>query len=81
MSLNDLMALLVAELADGDIPAPLTQRFTLANIWADLARLAGEPPLPQVAALLDGRDTIPVRPGRAPAARPTRPTEARHDHR
>jgi len=81
MSLNDLMALLVAELADGDIPAPLTRRFTLAALWADLARLAGEPIPPAVAALLDGRGAIPVRPGRARAARPTRPTEARHDHR
>ena len=81
MSLNDLLALLVAELADGDIPAPLTRRFTLATLWADLARLAGEPTPPTVAALLDERDTIPVRPDRARAARSARPTEARHDHR
>ncbi len=81
MSLNDLMARLVAELADGDVPAPLTQRFTLANTWADLARLAGEPTPPAVAALLDGRDTIPIQPGRASAVRTSRPTEARHDHR
>jgi len=51
------------------LPAPLTQRFTLAHTWADLARLAGEPTPPAVAALLDGQG------GRA------RPTEARHDHR
>jgi len=42
MSLNALMATLVSELADNEIPAPLSQRFTLANIWADLARIAGE---------------------------------------
>ena len=71
MSLNDLMALLVAELADGDIPAPLTQRLTLAHTWADLARLAGEPTPPAVVAPLDGRCTIPVRPIRA--GRPARP--------
>jgi len=80
MALNDLMALLVAELADGDVPAPLTQRFTLANTWADLARLAEEPVPPEVEALLDGRGTIPVRPGLASAARTIRPTEAHHDH-
>jgi hypothetical protein len=71
MSLNDLMALLVAELADGDIPTPLTQRFTLANIWADLARLAGEPVPPEVAALLDGRGVTLARAGRAAIASPT----------
>jgi len=80
MSLNDLMALLVAELVAGDVPAPLTQQFTLAHTWADLARLAGEPTPPAVAALLDGRDTIRVRPGRARATRTLRPTEACHDH-
>ena len=81
MSLNDLMAFLVAELADGDVPDPLTQRFTLAHTWADLARLAGEPIPSEVESLLDGRDTIPIQLGRARAARPARPTEARHDHR
>ncbi len=80
MSLNDLMALLVAELVDGDVPAPLTQRFTLAHTWADLARLAGEPLPPAVAALLDGRGATTVRPGRACATRPARPMEVRHDH-
>ena len=81
MSLNDLMALLVDELADGDIPAPLSQRFTLASTWADLARLAGEPIPPAVAALLDGRGVSPTRPSRAGTALFTRPTEARHDRR
>ncbi len=42
MTINDLMAALVAELTADEIPAPLSQRFTLANVWADLARLAGE---------------------------------------
>lgn len=79
MSLNDLMALLVAELADGDIPAPLTQRFTLANTWADLARLAGEPIPPEVEALLDGRGVTAL-PGRVAATSPTlRQGGPRHD--
>ena len=42
MTLNALMTTLVAELADGEVPAPLSTRFTLANVWADLARIAGE---------------------------------------
>ncbi len=33
MNLNDLMAALVAELEDGEIPMPLAQEFTLANVW------------------------------------------------
>jgi len=54
MNLNDLMAALVAELEDGEIPMPLAQSFTLANIWADLARLAGEE-LPAEALAVVGR--------------------------
>lgn len=42
MTLNALMAALVAELEAEEVVAPLVQRFTLANIWSDLARLAGE---------------------------------------
>jgi len=54
MTLNDLIAALVAELADGEIPMPLAQPFTLANVWADLARLAGEE-LPADALAVVGR--------------------------
>ncbi len=48
MTINELMAALVAELAADEIPQPLAQRFTLANVWSDLARIAGEelPPEP-----------------------------------
>jgi hypothetical protein len=42
MTINEIMAALVAELEEGEIPNPLAERFTLANVWADLARLAGE---------------------------------------
>jgi hypothetical protein len=52
-TVNDLMAALVAELAEGEVPQPLTQRFRLAYVWADLARLAGETLPPAVAAALD----------------------------
>ncbi len=44
MSVNHLLAALVAELEAGDVPDPCGQRFTLAALWADLARLAGEEP-------------------------------------
>ncbi len=54
MTINDLMAALVAELTEGEIPLPLSQRFTLANVWADLARLAGEE-LPAEALAVVGR--------------------------
>jgi hypothetical protein len=42
MTINALMAALVAELEAEEVVTPLAQRFTLANIWADLARIAGE---------------------------------------
>ncbi len=54
MTLTQLIAALVAELTDHEIPAPLTQRFTLATTLADLCRLAGEPLPPAVALLIDG---------------------------
>lgn len=52
-TLTALMAALVAELEAEDIPAPLRQPFTLAMVYADLARLAGEPVPAEVAAILD----------------------------
>ncbi len=54
MTINEAMAALVAELTADEIPAPLSQRFILANIWADLARLAGEE-LPAEALTVVGR--------------------------
>ena len=54
MSINELMAALVAELEANEIPDPLAERFTLANVWADLVRLAGEPVPAEVAAVVDG---------------------------
>ena len=79
MTIDATMRALVAELAAGGVPAPLARPFTLAALWDDLARLAGEPTPPEVNALLDGRGTAPARPDRASPARPARPTEARHD--
>ena len=51
--INQTMAALYAELAAEEIPAVLTERFTFAALWADLARLAGEPVPRDVAAVLD----------------------------
>ena len=68
MSINRAMGLLVAELAEGDVPAPLSQAFTLAAVWTDLCRLAGEP-LPRAVAVLAD---LPVTLG--PAARAARRT-------
>jgi len=81
MTIDSLRRSLGAELGAGGVPAPLARPFTLAALWDDLARLAGEPTPPEVAALLDGRDDDPARPSRASAVRTSRPTEARHDHR
>ena len=53
MSVTDALTLLIEELA-GDVPDPLAERLTLATIWSDLARIAGEPvPMP-VRLLIDG---------------------------
>ena len=43
---------LLAELIAGDVPDPLSQRFSLGLLWLDLCRLAGETPPHHVAALL-----------------------------
>lgn len=53
-TLNTLMAALVAELTEDEIPMPLAQSFTLANVWCDLARLGGEA-LPAEALAVVGR--------------------------
>ena len=52
MSITKAMTLLVAELEAGEVPQPLAQSFTLATVWADLARLAGEPVPVAVAAIV-----------------------------
>lgn len=54
MTIADALAALVAELEVGDVPSPLRESFTLALVWSDLARIAGEPVPPEVAAILDG---------------------------
>ena len=43
MTITEALALLTAEMEEGGIPSPLSQRFTLAATAADLCRIAGEP--------------------------------------
>jgi len=51
---------LLEELA-AEIPDVLTETFTFAGLWADLARIAGEPVPRDVAAVLDAPlDLAPV---------------------
>jgi hypothetical protein len=52
MTINTLMRALVAELIENEIPHPLAERFTLAHVWADLARLAGEELPPEALAIV-----------------------------
>ena len=42
--INRLLPLLLDELHDEGLPDPLGASFTLAALWDDLARLAGETP-------------------------------------
>jgi hypothetical protein len=60
MPVNALLLALVAELRAEDVPDPLNQRFTLAALWADLARLAGEAVPPAIVLALD--DPVPLAP-------------------
>ncbi len=53
MSVNEALHALCAELAADGVPDPLGQSFTLAALWADLARLAGEDVPADVAALVE----------------------------
>jgi len=64
---------LIAEVraVQDDVPDPLAQPLTLALVWADLARLAGEPLAAEVAALVDA--PAPLRLVRSGPKRAPRP--------
>ena len=53
MTITEALHALCVELAADGVPAPLAQPFTLAALWHDLARLAGEDVPADVAALVD----------------------------
>jgi hypothetical protein len=54
MRINDLLAALCDELAEGDVAEPLGASCTLALVWLDLCRLAGEEPPAFLLALIAG---------------------------
>ena len=54
MTITAILAALVADLAANDVPDPLAQPFTLANLWYDLCVLAGEEPPAAVLAHVEG---------------------------
>lgn len=60
MTINDALAALVDDLTAGEVSDPLHQEFTLAAVWYDVCRLAGEPVPASVAAIVD-----PPRPARS----------------
>jgi hypothetical protein len=62
MTVNEIMRALTDELLDGDVPNPLGQEFTLALIWCDLARLAGEVPPADVLRAADDSSFLPIPP-------------------
>ena len=68
MSINEAFAALHAELVADDVPDALSQPFTLAAVWADLARLAGEEPPAAVAALLGAPEDDAGEPYQRPQA-------------
>ncbi len=62
MTVNEIMRALVEELTEGEVPNPLGQEFTLALVWCDLARLAGEVPPADVLAAADDCSALPIPP-------------------
>ena len=52
-TINELMRALLDELEAGGVPMPLAESFTLAAVWLDLCRLAGEAPPAEAVAILD----------------------------
>ena len=59
MTINDALHALADELAADGVPDPLAQPLTLALVWHDLCRLAGEPLPPEVAALVAAPMPLP----------------------
>ncbi len=53
MSVNEVFQNLIAELQGDGEENPLGEAFTLAMVWADLARIANEPVPAEVAKLID----------------------------
>ena len=58
MTVNDALRALCDELAADGVPAPLAQPLTLASVWCDLGRLAGEEVPAAVVALLEAAEDV-----------------------
>ena len=60
MTINEALTALCEEMAAEGVPDVLAQPVTLAALWDDLARLAGEPPPRWVAAAVAeaGRERV-----------------------
>ncbi len=60
-TITSALTMLIEELAADGVPNVLHESFTFAALWADLARIAGEPLPADVAAVLDAPlDLAPV---------------------
>ena len=70
MTITEALHALCVELAADGVPAPLAQPFTLAALWHDLARLAGEEPPRWVAVALGDASGVPGHLAPVPIARP-----------
>ena len=85
MTVNDLIAALVDELAEELDAEPLGESFTLAPLWLDLCRLAGEEPPAFLTALVDGPALVAAYRGegrRGPGeGEPTSTPGRSHSHR
>ena len=60
VTITEAMTMLLDELIEGEVPLPLAQRFTLANLWTDLARIAAEDVPAEVLAVIESSLDQPV---------------------
>jgi len=60
VTMNEALTMLLDELTEGEVPMPLAQRFTLANLWTDLARIAAEDVPAEVLAVIESSLDQPV---------------------
>lgn len=76
ITINGTLRAFVAELEDGGVDEPLIARLTLAAVWADLARLAGEALPADVSAALGDDDPPPDAMGGLSGVTRQRPPQA-----
>lgn len=74
--INGYLTLLTEELLDDGVPDPLGQTFTLAALWEDLCRLAGETPPADIRQRHEGDSPLAKRPASSAPWRVIRPGAA-----